>query len=245
MLYFLQEKLIFLPSKLPQEFEFSFRHDFEEVNLTTEDGSLLNSIHFKHDNPKGLILYFHGNAGDLSRWGNVTSFFVDRKYDVLVMDYRTYGKSTGKLSEDALHSDAQLFYDYACKQYDEDQIILYGRSLGTGIAAKLASKNNPNKLILETPYYSLMEVARDRFPFLPITLLMKYRLLTYEFIQSVSCPISIFHGTNDNVIPYKSGRRLFDAIPQQAKVFYTIAKGGHNNLIEFDDYLNGINKALP
>ncbi len=245
MLYFLQEKLIFLPSKLPQEFEFSFRHDFEEVSLAAEDGSLLNSIHFKQDNPKGLILYFHGNAGDLSRWGDITSFFVDRKYDVLVMDYRTYGKSTGKLSEDALHSDAQLFYDYALKQYEEHQIILYGRSLGTGIATKLASKNNPNKLILETPYYSLMEVARERFPFLPVTWFMKYKLLTYEFIKSVSCPITIFHGTSDNVIPYKSGRRLFDAIPRQTKDFYTIVEGGHNNLIEFDDYLNGINKALP
>jgi len=245
MLYFLQEKMIFLPSKLPQEFEFSFRHDFEEINLAAADGSLLNSLHFKHVDPKGLILYFHGNAGDLSRWGDVASFFVDRKYDVLVMDYRTYGKSTGKLSEDALHSDAQLFYDYALKQYDEHQIILYGRSLGTGIAAKLASKNKPKKLILETPYYSLMEVAKDRFPFLPINWFMKYKLLTYEFVQSVSCPIIIFHGTNDNVVPYKSGRRLFDSIPQQSKDFHTIDKGGHNNLVEFDDYLNGINTALP
>ncbi|NND80447.1 MAG: alpha/beta hydrolase, partial [Maribacter sp.] len=124
MLYFLQEKLIFLPTRLPNDFEYSFTHDFEEINLKTEDGYNLNAIHFKQVKSKGLILYFHGNAGNLSRWGDITSFFVEKDFDVLVMDYRTYGKSTGKLSEEALHDDAQLFYDYAMKQYDEDEIIL-------------------------------------------------------------------------------------------------------------------------
>ena len=244
MLYFLQEKMIFLPSKLPQDYRYSFRHDFEEINLETEDGYVLNSIHFKQVRSKGLILYFHGNAGDLSRWGNITSFFVDKNYDVLVMDYRSYGKSTGKLSEDALHTDAQMFYDYALDRYDESDIILYGRSLGTGIATRLAANNNPNRLILETPFYSLMDIAKGRFPFLPIKWLMKYKFMSHEFIQKVTCPIAIFHGTKDRVIPYESGKRLFNAIPHGAKEFFTISEGGHNNLIEFDNYKKGINKAL-
>ncbi|MGB5498294.1 MAG: alpha/beta hydrolase [Maribacter sp.] len=244
MLYLLQEKLIFLPSKLPDDFEYSFSHNFEEINLRTEDEVVLNAIHFKRVKPKGLILYFHGNAGDLSRWGDITSFFVDKDYDVLVMDYRTYGKSTGKLSEEALHNDAQLFYDYALKQYDESKIILYGRSLGTGIAANLASKNKPNKLILETPYYSLLDVAKERFPFLPINWLMKYKLLSHVFLQTVTCPITIFHGTDDTIVPYNSGKRLFDAIPHKATKFFTIDRGGHNNLIEFEAYLEGIDEVL-
>jgi fermentation-respiration switch protein FrsA (DUF1100 family) len=244
MLYLLQEKLIFLPSKLPVDFEYSFSHDFEEINLKTEDDVILNAIHFKQVNPKGLILYFHGNAGDLSRWGDITSFFVDKEYDVLVMDYRTYGKSTGKLSEEALHDDAQLFYDYALKQYNETQIILYGRSLGTGIAANLASKNKPNKLILETPYYSLLDIAKERFPFLPLNWLMKYKLLSHVFIQTVTCPIIIFHGTNDTIVPYKSGKRLFDSIPHKIIKFYTVDRGEHNNLIEFKAYLEGIDEVL-
>ncbi len=244
MLYFIQEKMIFLPTKLPQDYRYSFRHDFEEINLKTDDGFVLNSIHFKQVKPKGLILYFHGNAGDLSRWGNITSFFADKNYDVLVMDYRTYGKSTGKLSEDALHKDAQLFYEYALERYDESDIILYGRSLGTGIATKLAANNNPDRLILETPYYSLMDIAKERFPFLPIKWLMKYKFLSHEFIQEVTCPIAIFHGTEDRVVPYESGKRLFNAIPHEAKEFYTISEAGHNNLIEFDNYINGIKKVL-
>lgn len=244
MLYFLQEKLIFLPTKLPQDYEYSFTHNFKELNLKTDDGSVLNALHFKRVNPKGLILYFHGNAGDLSRWGGVTSNFVDKEYDVLVMDYRTYGKSSGKLSEEALHNDSQLFYDYALKQYDESKITLYGRSLGTGLATKLASNNNPFKLILETPYYSLLEVARSRFPFLPLDWLLKYKILSHEFIKNVSCPITVFHGTNDTVVPFESGKRLFDAIPHTLKKFYSIERGGHNNLIDFKGYLDGIDETL-
>lgn len=244
MLYFLQEKLIFLPTQLPVDHEYAFVHEHEEVNLKSEDGAILNAVHFKRNSPKGLILYFHGNAGDLSRWGTITSYFVEKKYDVLVMDYRTYGKSTGKLSEAALHNDAQLFYDYVLKQYDETEVILYGRSLGTGIATKLASNNNPNKLILETPYYSLVDVAKNRFPFLPIKWLMKYELLSYEFIKNVSCSITIFHGTNDKVVPYESGKKLFDGIANHSKKFVTIANGEHNNLIEFQGYHDGIAEIL-
>jgi uncharacterized protein len=244
MINFLQEKMIFLPTKLPGDYKYSFAHDFEEVNLTTEEGYSLNAIHFKKVDSRGLILYFHGNAGDLSRWGDIASFFVERNYDVLVMDYRTFGKSTGELSERALHDDAQLFYDYVLKQYEEEQISLYGRSLGTGIATKLASRNKPNRLILETPYYSLLDVAQDRFPFLPIKWSMKYKLLSYEYIQEVTCPIYIFHGTDDRVISYDSGKRLFESIPTKKKTFYTIDGGNHNNLVQFNDYLNGMEEVL-
>ncbi|EAR01282.1 hypothetical protein FB2170_11196 [Maribacter sp. HTCC2170] len=244
MLYFLQEKIIFLPTKLPQDYEYSFSHNFEELNLKTDDGSVLNALHFKKVNPKGLILYFHGNAGDLSRWGKITSSFVDKGYDVLVMDYRTYGKSTGKLSELALHNDAQLFYEYALRHYEESKITLYGRSLGTGLATKLASTNNPIRLVLETPYYSLLEVARNRFPFLPLDWLLKYKILSYEFIQNVSCPITVFHGTNDTVVPYESGKKLYDAIPHNSKKLFTIECGGHNNLVDFKTFSKGIEEAL-
>ena len=244
MIHFLQEKMIFLPTKLPINHEYSFVHDFEEVNLSTEEGYSLNAIHFKKVSPKGLILYFHGNAGDLSRWGDIATFFVDRGYDVLVMDYRTFGKSTGELSEQALHEDAQLFYDYVLKQYEEEQISLYGRSLGTGIATKLASGNKPNKLILETPYYSLLDVAHNRFPFLPVKWLMKYKLPSNEYIQEVTCPISIFHGTDDKVVSYDSGKRLFESIPTKKKTLYTIDGGNHNNLVQFNDYLTGMEEVL-
>ena len=244
MFYSLQEKLIFLPTQLPKDYEYSFPHEFEEIFMDTPDGASLNALHFKVDKPKGLIMYFHGNAGDLSRWGIVTSAFVDLGYDVLVMDYRGYGKSTGERSEKALYEDAQRFYDLAKELHKEDEIIVYGRSLGSGIATHLASNNNPKKLILETPYYSLVDVAQDRFPILPVKSIMKYRMNSFEYIQKVQAPIRIFHGTEDKVVPYESGDRLYKCILHSNKKLYTIPNGEHNNLSTFELYQNGIRNEL-
>lgn len=244
MLYSFQEKLIFLPTKLTQDHVYTFNADFDEIFLDTTDGARLNALHFYTDNPKGLILYFHGNAGDLSRWGEIVLPFVDLDYDVLVMDYRNYGKSTGKLSEQALYQDAQLFYTYAKEKYPEEQLIIYGRSLGTGIASQLTSQNRPQKLILETPFYSLSEIAQERFPFLPVSYLLRYKIPSYQFLQRVNCPVRIFHGTNDNVVPYASGKKLYDSISNDDKKIYTIPNGNHNNLSDFEIYWNGIQKEL-
>ena len=243
-LYFFQEKLIFRPTKLSQDFAFKFSNEFEELFLKSEDGAVINALHFKTENPKGVILYFHGNMGDLARWGKITEFFVDKNYDVFVMDYRTYGKSTGELSEQALYKDAQMCYDYVTKNYKESEITIYGRSLGTGLATYLASINKPNRLILETPYYSLTDVAKLRFSMFPTNKLLRYDFPSYKFIQKGTCPITIFHGTNDAVVPYTSGEKLFNCMPQKEKSFFTIENGAHNNLIEFETYRDQISKIL-
>lgn len=245
MLYFLQEKLIFLPTNLPQEYAYTFTEPFEEFYLEAPDGARLNAVHFKRQRPKGLILYFHGNAGDLSRWGSYATFFAQKEYDVLIMDYRTYGKSTGKLGEKELYADAQLFYQYAKRQYGEANIIVYGRSLGAAIATQLASVTQPSKLILETPFYNLYDVAKERFSLLPIKQFLKYEFKSNEYITQVACPIRIFHGTADRVVPYESGLQLFESTPQTDKRFYTIENGEHNNLVEFEVYLKGMEQELP
>ncbi|MEX0996664.1 MAG: alpha/beta hydrolase [Flavobacteriaceae bacterium] len=240
-----QEKLIFLPSTLAADYEYQFTEPFEEINLEAADGALLNAIHFKTENPKGVILYFHGNAGDLSRWGEITSSFTKYNWDVLVMDYRSYGKSTGKLSESALYEDAQLFYDYVSKRYKEEEIILYGRSLGTAFATKLAAENTPGLLILETPFYNLTSVAKKRFPIFPVHYLIKYEFKSNEYIKKVNCKTFIFHGTNDNVVPYDSGKKLYElASPSGGKHFITIKRGGHNNLSNFTTYKKEIERLL-
>ncbi|MGX1930288.1 alpha/beta hydrolase [Flagellimonas sp. 2504JD4-2] len=244
MFYFLQEKLIFLPTTLPLDYNYSFDVDFEEVFMDTEDGARLNALNFRTENPKGLILYFHGNAGDLSRWGKIVEPFTDLGYEVLVMDYRSYGKSSGELSEEALHKDAQLFYDYAKQKFDEKEIVVFGRSLGASIATKVASKNNPKKLILETPFYSLLDVAKERFPILPLGYMLKYKFSSFDYIQNVTAPIRIFHGTSDNVVSYESGKKLFDVIPQTDKKLYTIENGEHNNLATFESYQTDLQKEL-
>ena len=245
LLYAFQEKLLFLPEPLDNDYTYSFQYPFEELFFKTEGEGLINALHFKTENkePKGVILYFHGNAGNLSRWGSITEYFVEKQYDVLVIDYRTYGKSQGKLNETLFYSDAQHCYDYLKKQYNENNISLYGRSLGTGIAAYLASKNNPEQLILESPYYNIADIAKDRFPIYPVKPLLKYNFPTNEYLLNVDCPITIFHGTNDQVVPYTSGKKLLQLGLNNID-FISIQGGGHNNLIEFEDYHKGIDKVL-
>ncbi len=243
MLYFFQEKFIFQPSKLDQDFQYTFSEPFTEFSMETTDGAVLNAIHFKRENPKGVILYFHGNAGDLARWGEIATFFAKKEYDVVIMDYRTYGKSTGKLKEELLFADAQLFYDYLLERYAEEAIIVYGRSLGGAIATHVASNNTPAKLLLETPFYNLYDAAKYRFSFLPLKLLLRYTFESNKHIQKVKCPIVIFHGTEDSVVPYESGKRLFEEGPSPKK-FITVPLGNHNDLASFPEYQESIDNAL-
>ncbi|WP_232817882.1 alpha/beta hydrolase [Winogradskyella tangerina] len=243
VLYFFQEKLMFLPTPLEQDYQYQFDHSFEELFFETEADAKINALHFKAENSKGVILYFHGNAGNLSRWGEITEYFVGMDYDVLVMDYRTYGKSTGKLSEAALNHDAQYCYDYLLKQYSENEIILYGRSLGTGMAAYLASIYNPKELILETPYFSISDVAKHRFPMFPVETLLKYKFPTFEYLPKATCPITIIHGTEDSVVPFKSGKKLSELAIERLN-FITVEGGNHNNLVEFETYQKAIQERL-
>ena len=237
--------MIFLPRPLTPDFEYSFSEPFEEFDLEASDGARLNALYFPGKEAKGLILYYHGNAGNLDRWGKIVSYFPPQGYAVVVMDYRGYGKSRGKRTEAALRQDALLFYRHAQSMgYTDENIIVYGRSLGASLATYVASRNNPSQLILETPFFNLIDVAQHRFPFLPVGKLLKYRFPSDEFIQSVHCPVTIFHGTEDQVVPIESGRRLFEAIKNNPARFYTIDGGKHNNLIEFESFRSGLKETL-
>ncbi|MDJ1502904.1 alpha/beta hydrolase [Xanthocytophaga agilis] len=235
ILFFLQEKILFYPEKLPSNHTYHFSTSFEEIDFHPDSGTTINALLFKHPRPKGVILYFHGNAGSLQSWGAEGEYLSRFKYDVLMVDYREYGKSRGAVSEENLYKDAQYVYDYLKKNYAEEDIIVFGRSLGTGIATFVASRNSPGKLILETPYYSMRAVAQDRFPWLPIRLLLRYPLLTYAFIEKVRCPICIFHGTQDEVIPYQFGWQLKKLLKKEDQ-FITVKGGHHNDLGQFYEY---------
>lgn len=242
--YIFQERLVFFPSKMPMQHEYDFCQPFEELFLKAPDGANLNAVHIKNDSDKGVALYFHGNSGNVSHLSHVANMLTRQGYDAILVDYRTFGKSTGAMSEEALYADAQLFYDYALKNYDENEIVLYGRSFGTGIASKLASTNHPCRLILESPFSSAVDLGKHRFPFLPITLMSEFRFPSTDYMQDVKCPVYIFHGTDDTVIPYKFAQKLYESIPGNGKQFYTIEGGGHNYLQDYDVYKSGMKKAL-
>lgn len=242
-LYFNQEKILFLSRVLPNDYNFKFSYPFEEIFLET-DGGIINMIHFKIKDPKGVILYFNGNSRNLASWGRRAQFLVEKQYDVLVMDYRTFGKSKGELSETAFYSDAQYGFNYLKERYEEKNISVYGRSLGTGIAVYIASNNMPKQLVLETPYYSIVDVGQSRFPMFPVNWLLKYKFQSYKYIQQVTCPITIFHGTDDDVVPYTSAEKLFDVASKENSEFITIDGGRHNNLRRFDIYQQKIEQIF-
>jgi len=244
LLQLLQEKFIFLPTDLDLDYQYEFRQNYDELFLNAADGAQLNALHFQTEAPQGLVIYFHGNAGDLSRWGDIVQDVVARNWDVLVMDYRTYGKSTGELSEAALYSDAQLFYDYAKTIQSEDKIIVYGRSLGCAMATKVAGQNNPSQLILETPFYNLYDIAKQRFPFLPTESMLNYKFENNKNIAAVRCRITIFQGTEDQVVPYDSAKKLHDVLEGDIHQFITIPGGAHNNLVEFNTFHKELDKLL-
>jgi pimeloyl-ACP methyl ester carboxylesterase len=234
-IYSFQEHLIFYPDKLSDVYKFNFSIPFEEISIEVEKKVLINSIHFKSKHSKGVVFYHHGNAGNLQSWGNAAIYFVNLGYDVFMYDYRGYGKSTSKIKhEKELHADAKFLYSYLLKQYKEENIILFGASLGTGIAAKLAAENNPKKLVLETPYFNFYQVAKFHYPYIPTSWLLKYKLRTDRFIKEVKCYVYLIHGTEDLVVPYESSLKLKKVKPDAYLI--TIENGSHSNLDSFNEY---------
>jgi hypothetical protein len=241
-LFLNQERLLFAPEVLPANFSFSFAHPFTEVYLPV-DGAILHALHFQQSQPRGVIVYFHGNAGSVRSWGAVATPLVQAGYDVVIADYRGFGKSTGTISSEAqLHQDALAVYQHVKRIYPDEAIILYGRSLGSGIVVQLATQVRPRFLILETPYTSLQAIAARQLPWVP-TMLLKYPLRSDERISDVTSPIYFIHGTHDELIPYESSLRLQEHSTAPTALF-TISAGTHNNLASFAEYKAAITAIL-
>ncbi|NER18712.1 alpha/beta hydrolase [Spongiivirga citrea] len=235
-LYYLQEYFLFKPEKLPKDFQFNYENQkFEEYNITTRDNAVINGIWFRANEPKGVVLYLKGNSKSIKGWGKFAVDFTRNGYDVIMVDYRGFGKSTGRRSAKAIKRDLQLVYDKIKKRVAEKYIILYGRSLGSGFAAKLASMNNPRMLILDAPYYSLTKVTARYMPFMPLSILLRYPLPTYKWLKYVECPIHIIHGTHDKLIPFKTSVKLSRIKPKSTRL-YPVIDGGHKNLNNFESY---------
>lgn len=243
LIYFFQEKLIFFPQKLDKNYQFGFGQKFEELNIKSTDGKLINGLLFKADNSKGLIFYLHGNAGCLSSWGDVAKTYTDLNYDVFIFDYRSFGKSEGNISgQNQLFHDNQIVYNELKKIYSEDKIIVLGYSIGTGLASKLASTNNPRLLILQAPYYNLTDMMKHTYSFIP-EFILTYKLATNEYLKDCKMPIAIFHGNKDEVIYYGSSLKLKDEFKEQVTLITLIGQG-HNGMTDNADYRIALKKVL-
>lgn len=244
LLYYLQDYFLFKPEKLPKDFSFYYENQIvREYNLETRDGALINGLHFKVRKPLGVVIYLKGNSKSIKGWGKYAVDFTRNGYDVIMMDYRGFGKSTGKRSQKLIKNDLQFIYNKVREKVDEKYIILYGRSLGSGFATKLASMNNPKMLILDAPYYSLTKVTGRYMPFMPLSIILKYPMPTYKWIKYVTCPIHIIHGTKDKLIPFSSSVKLSQINPKRSRL-HPIIGGGHKNLNTFETYHSMLEEIL-
>ena len=242
-LYFFQEKLIFFPDKLDNNYKFSFARPFEEINIATKDGNLLNGVLFKSDSAKGLVFYLHGNVGSLSSWSDVEQRYTDLHYDIFILDYPGYGKSSGSIkSQTQLFGDIQTVYDEMKKRYKEEQIVVLGYSIGTGLAARIAATNHPRLLILQAPYYSLTDMMRHTYPIIPIFLL-KYKFKTNENLKNCKMPVVIFHGNQDEVIDYGSSLKLKEEM-KIGDTLITLNGQGHNGMTDNSQYISALKTIL-
>jgi len=242
--YFAQERLIFKPEKLPADFIFQYENqEVEEYNIELKDNVTINGLHFKSKDSKGVVFYLKGNSRSIKGWGKFAVDFTNHNWDVIMIDYRGFGKSTGKRTQQTMKDDVLAIYDKIKEKVDEKYIIVYGRSLGTGLATKIASVNNPRMLILACPYYSMSNNVQRYLPFIPLGLVMRYSMPTYKWIKYVKCPIKIIHGTNDRIIPMKSSIRLSKINPSLTRM-YPIIGGGHKNLHNFEGYHRALNEIL-
>ena len=244
LLYYLQDFFLFKPEKLAEDFKFSYENQVvEEYNISTRDGATINGLHFKVEKPKGAVLYLKGNSKSIKGWGKFAVDFTRHNYDVIMVDYRGFGKSTGRINENAIKHDLQFIYNKIKERIDEKYIILYGRSLGSGFATKLASTNNPRMLILDAPYYSLVNVTKRYMPFMPLSVILKYPMPTYKWLKYVDCPVHIIHGTNDKLIPFNSSVKLSKIKPNSTRL-WPIIDGGHKNLNNFESYHKILNEII-
>lgn len=243
--YFFQEKLIFLPQKLDREHKFLFNQEFEERFIELKDGKMLHGLLFTTEDPKGIILYFHGNAGSLDGWGGVAPTFTTLGYDIFIPDYRGYGKSEGTVQgETQLYEDMQRVYDQIKEEYNKDEIIILGHSVGSGIAAKLAVDNSPKLLILQAPFYSLQDLANQTPPLnIFPSFLFKYKFEVGEYLKIAKLPVVILHGDEDEVIYYGSSLKLQKEF-KLGDTLITLSGFGHNNFIGSRKYEEEMGKVL-
>lgn len=241
-LYIFQERLLFYPSPLLQRLAYPFRSSFEEHFIPVK-GSRLNAVLLKTANTKGLVIYYHGNAGNILLWEPVSWSFLRCGYDDLLVDYRGYGKSGGRIQSEAqLLSDAEAAYQWALARYPESQIVLCGRSIGSGLSTYLASIHRPQKRILESAYFSLLDMKKHLYPFVP-DFLLRYTLRTDLWMGGVRCPIFLIHGRQDALIPFSSSERLLALTPTDKKLF-DIPEAGHDDLTEHSAYDDAVRFIL-
>lgn len=243
--YYLQEKLIFHPLALAEGTAFHFDQPFKELNLKQDDATYYNIVAFTVPDSikKGVVLYFHGNKENINHYAKFAGNFTRNGWEVWMPDYPKYGKSTGDLTEKNLYEEALQLYKLARTIYQPNQITIYGKSLGTGIAAELASIRDCKQLILETPYQSVVSLVDHYTLILPLNSILHFKLPTDQYLKKVTAPVVIFHGTMDALIPLSNASKLKTSLKPHDQ-FIVIEGGNHHNLNQFPEMQQKLDSLL-
>ena len=232
LLVIVEKKIVYHPIKYPGghwEPE-KYGLQVEDVYFNSADGVKLHGWFIPAKKPIATLLWYHGNAGNLShRLDNILEL-VPLNLNIFIFDYRGYGRSEGNPDEKGLYQDSQAAYDFLRlkKQIDPDELILFGRSLGGACAIKIALNNKAAGLIVESAFTSVNDMADKMFSFFPLKFLLRSHFNSLETISLVNMPKMFIHGTDDRLIPFSMGRNLFGA-SNEPKIFYGIEGAGHND----------------
>lgn len=204
--YLRQENLLFFPEPLPSNHRFKLETDVHELSVPVP-GATLSVLQLRLPAPQGVVFFLHGNAGNLDTWFVNTALYREMNYDLVMLDYRGYGKSTGRIQSEAqLHADVDAVWAAVANRYQGLPPVVIGRSLGTALAARWASEHQPALTVLVSPYCSMADMAKEHYPLVP-HFLLRYPLNTCEFAAQVKTPLLLIHGEKDDLISPQHSQR--------------------------------------
>lgn len=245
LLYFMQERMVFLPDLPGRELDATPRHagfDYSDVTIETSDGLSLHGWYVDAPSPRGTVLFLHGNAGNISHRLDSIAIFHELGLDTFIIDYRGYGQSEGIPSEEGTYRDAEAAWQYLVNERGKDPegIIIFGRSIGGGVASWLAARHKAAAFIVESSFTSAADMAAHFYPYMPARIISRLKYPVAENIASVESPVLVIHSPDDEIIPFAMGKALFEAAPSP-KAFIELA-GDHNNgfLLSRDRYRQGL-----
>jgi fermentation-respiration switch protein FrsA (DUF1100 family) len=244
--YVRQDAMLYYPSREITNTPRDIGLDFEEVTLRTEDGAALSAWYIPARDGRGVVLFCHGNAGNISHRLDSIRIFHDLNLGVLIFDYRGYGRSGGSPTEQGTYHDAESAWEYLVRQRHTQpgKIILFGRSLGSAVAAEIALRRTAGALIIESGFTSVADLGRKYFPYLPVKLIARYRYATIDKVGRIKIPKLFVHSPHDEIVPFGHGEALFERAAEPRE-FLRIA-GGHNEgfLVSGREYIDGLNRFI-
>ncbi|MBI1300458.1 MAG: alpha/beta hydrolase [Alphaproteobacteria bacterium] len=226
VLFFMQRSMMYFPDNTKPR---PIPPNAEEIKVRTQDGLGIYGWHFSPEQGYPTILFFHGNAGHHGHRFFKANIFHSKGYGVLLAGYRGYGGNPGRPSEQGFYADGQAYIDWLRAR--ENNVIVYGESIGTGTAVKIAHEYDVDGLILETPFSSIFEIAQKQYFYVPVKYLLKDTFMNIDKIKTITAPKLFLHGHKDFTIPFSSAQELYRAAPEP-KAFIEFPEGGHNDLYE-------------